>query len=62
MISSLKLLPETRNSEQNVSQFQVTSLNPGDSSLGRHVNLAKFREDDTARKMQVYVWEGGNQS
>ena len=25
---SLKLLPETRKSEQNVSQFQITSLNP----------------------------------
>ena len=26
--TSLKLLPETRKSEQNISQFQITSLNP----------------------------------
>ena len=27
-VPSLKHLPETRNSEQNVSQFQLPSLNP----------------------------------
>ena len=41
--TSLKLLHETRKSEQNVSQFQIASLNPVKYISIKHFSCEEFR-------------------